>query len=117
MQNITPTGEYQKAVLAGNGATTRGFALTDTDRLHGYAIEALLCRFALTSAELTQFGPAGAALFETAKTLAAADPDALTTTSAEAYTVTPRGRPFIRAIAAQFDTYLATGAARHSLAV
>ncbi|ODT77573.1 MAG: oxygen-independent coproporphyrinogen III oxidase [Pelagibacterium sp. SCN 64-44] len=117
VQNITPTGEYQKAVLAGNGATTRGFALTDADRLHGFAIEALLCRFALTRAELRPFGPAGEALFETAQGFAEADPDGLTAADAQSFTVTDRGRPFVRAIAAQFDTYLGAGAARHSLAV
>ena len=40
VQNITPTGDYQKSVLAGGCATTRGFALTPADRLHGFAIEA-----------------------------------------------------------------------------
>ena len=117
VQNITPTGEYQKAVLAGGGATTRGFALTPTDRLHGFAIEALLCRFALRRQELAGFGAAGAALFETARAIAAADEDGLTMADADRFGVTPRGRPFVRAIAAKFDTYLAQGAARHSLAV
>jgi len=117
VQNITPTGEYQKAVLAGNGATTRGFALTDADRLHGFAIEALLCRFALTRAELLPFGMAGQALFEMAQGLAETDADGLCAADAETFSVTALGRPFVRSIAARFDTYLGEGAARHSLAV
>ena len=117
VQNITPTGEYQKAVLAGGGATARGFALSPADRLHGFAIEALLCRFALTRQELLAFGTAGAALFEMARAIAAADEDGLTTADADSFSVTPRGRPFVRAIAARFDTYLNQGAARHSLAI
>src|SRR5690606_23714340 len=70
VQNITPTGAYQKAVLAGNGATARGFALSPADRLHGFAIEVLLCRFALTRHELRAFGAAGEALFELACAIA-----------------------------------------------
>jgi oxygen-independent coproporphyrinogen-3 oxidase len=117
VQNITPTGDYQKAVLAGDGATARGFALGPEDRLHGFAIEALLCRFALTRDELRPYGAAGAALFENAVAIAAADMDGLTTADADCFSVTQRGRPFVRAIAAKFDTYLAAGTARHSLAV
>lgn len=117
VQNITPTGEYQKTVLAGGGATARGFALTPADRLHGFAIEALLCRFALTRQELLAFGTAGAVLFETARAIASADEDGLTMADADCFSVTPLGRPFVRTIAAKFDTYLAQGAARHSLAV
>jgi oxygen-independent coproporphyrinogen-3 oxidase len=31
--------------------------------------------------------------------------------------MTEKGRPFVRSIAAAFDSYLSTGKARHSLAV
>jgi oxygen-independent coproporphyrinogen-3 oxidase len=117
VQNITPTGDYQKAVLAGDGATTRGFALTAKDRLHGFVIEALLCRFALKCTELDGHGASGKALFEQARAIAAADQDCLTEADAEGFRVTELGRPFVRTIAAQFDTYLAGGTARHSLAV
>lgn len=117
VQNITPTGEYQKAVLAGGGATARGFSLGPDERLHGFAIEALLCRFALRRDELRPYGGAGEALFETARAIAAADADGLTAADAQCFSVTGRGRPFVRAIAAKFDSYLAAGAARHSLAV
>ncbi|WP_332702200.1 oxygen-independent coproporphyrinogen III oxidase [Devosia sp.] len=117
VQNITPTGDYQKSVLAGGGATTRGFALSATDRLHGFAIEALLCRFALRRDELAHFGAAGKALFDAACIIAAADPDGMMHADAKCFSVTERGRPFVRAIAAKFDIYLATSTARHSLAV
>ena len=117
VQNITPTGDYQKAVLAGKGATTRGFALNAADRLHGFAIEALLCRFALTRAELARFGVAGEALFRMAEAIAAEDEDGLTSADGGVFSVTERGKPFVRAIAARFDAYLPGGTARHSLAV
>src|SRR5690606_25775775 len=115
--NITPTGDYQKAVLAGQGATTRGFALGETDRLHSYAIEALLCRFVLRRDELAGFGAAGDALFAAAQALAADDADGMMVADADCFAVTARGKPFVRTIAARFDAYLAGGTARHSLAV
>ena len=83
----------------------------------GFAIEALLCRFALTRDELRSHGAAGLALFEEARTMAAADTDGLVESDADQFRVTERGRPFVRTIAARFDTYLETGTARHSLAV
>lgn len=117
VQNITPTGEYQKAVLAGSGATVRGFALTPTDRLHGAAIEALLCGFTLRRDDMAPYGSAGMALYEFAEAMAAEDADDMLRADADSFTVTERGRPFIRAIAARFDSYLGGGTARHSLAV
>ncbi|KKC31331.1 oxygen-independent coproporphyrinogen III oxidase [Devosia psychrophila] len=117
VQNITVTGDYQKAAFSGTGTTSRGFALTTADRLHGYAIEALLCRFSLRRDELQQFGAAGRSLFERARAITAQDDDGMTTADAECFAITDRGRPFVRAIAAKFDTYLGEGPARHSLAV
>ena len=71
---------------------------------------AALCR----DTEVTH-GPQWPALL--AVVWAAADEDGLTTADAGCFSVTPRGRPFVRAIAARFDTYLNQGAARHSLAI
>ena len=117
VQNITPTGDYQKAVLSGTGATARGFSLAPTDRLHARAIESLLCRFDIERRDLEAFGPEGAALFDYALELAATDPDGLTQADADRFAITDLGRPFVRAIAARFDSYLTEGKARHSLAV
>ncbi|MGV8833127.1 MAG: oxygen-independent coproporphyrinogen III oxidase [Devosia sp.] len=117
VQNITPTGEYQTAVRGGTGATARGFALDPDDRLHAHAIESLLCRFEIVRDELDAFGAAGVALFDHACAIAETDPDGMTSVTAERFAMTENGRPFVRAIAAQFDSYLATGTARHSLAV
>lgn len=117
VQNITATGDYQRAVLAGGAAVARGFALTPTDRLRAHAIMTLLCRFALGPRDLAGFGAAGKALMEEARIIALTDEDGLVAMAGDAFTVTQRGRPFVRTIAARFDAYLAAGAARHSLAV
>lgn len=117
VQNMTPTGDYRQAVLGGAPATARGFALTPADRLRGHAISTLLCRFALSRDDVKGYGAAGFALFEEARALALVGTDGLVEMAGDVFTVTPLGRPFVRTIAARFDTYLATGAARHSVAV
>ena len=117
VQNLTPTGDYRQAVLAGGPATRRGFALGPDDRLRAQAISALLCRFRLTPRDLAGFGAAGTALFNQAAAMALADADGLVTMADGAFSVTARGRPFVRSIAARFDAYLATGTARHTVAL
>lgn len=117
VQNITATGEYRKAVLAGGGGTARGVAVNEEDRLRRHVIETLLCRFALTPGDLQGYGRMGAALFDDAVVMAEDDEDGLLAIVGNSVTVTDRGRPFVRAIAARFDAYLNNGMARHSLAV
>lgn len=117
VQNITPTGDYRKAVLAGGPAIAKGFALDADDRLRAHAIATLLCHFRLAPRDLADFGAAGAALLDDAAALARADADGLTAMEDGVFTVTRRGRPFVRSIAARFDAYLGTGTARHSQAV
>ncbi|GLQ56601.1 oxygen-independent coproporphyrinogen III oxidase [Devosia nitrariae] len=118
VQNITATGDYQKATHQGGAATARGFALSQADRLHRAAIESLLCRFEIKRSELTAaYGHAGDALFRTAQTIANSDQDGLVSADVTRFSVTERGRPFVRSIAARFDNYLEAGAARHSVAV
>lgn len=117
VQNITPTGEYSKAVLSGNGATAKGFALTPADKLRALAISALLCKFRLDDKDLAGFGSAATALMQEASALAMTDTDGLTEMQDGAFVVTEVGHPFVRTIAARFDTFFGTGTARHSAAV
>lgn len=117
VQNITATGEYSKAVLSDGLATAKGFALTPDDRLRARAIETLLCHFRLSANDLESFGAAGQALMAEAEAIAGADEDGLVTMANGAFTITDRGKQFVRVIAARFDRYFGTGTARHSVAV
>ncbi|MBJ3783167.1 oxygen-independent coproporphyrinogen III oxidase [Devosia sediminis] len=117
VQNITPTGDYSKTVLAGSGATTRGFALAPADKLRALAISTLLCTFQLAPRDLAGFGAAGRALMGEAEAIALTDRDGMVAMLDGVFTVTVRGRPFVRAIAARFDAYFGQGTARHSAAV
>lgn len=117
VQNITATGEYSKTVLDGNGATTRGHALAPADKLRALAISSLLCSFRLSERDVSGFGAAGRALMSEAEAIALTDDDKLVEMRDGVFSVTERGRPFVRTIAARFDSYLGQGAARHSSAV
>lgn len=117
VQNISATGEYSKTVLDGQGATTRGHALTPADKLRGLAISTLLCTFRLSDRDVSGFGAAGKALMREAEAIALTDEDSLVEMRDGVFSVTDRGRPFVRTIAARFDTYFGHGTARHSAAV
>lgn len=117
VQNVTATGDYRTTVAGGNGATAKGFALTASDKLRAQAIMTLLCKFALAPRDLSGFGSSGEALLREAEAIALTDEDGLTELVEGQFRVTVRGRPFVRSVAARFDTYFGQGAARHSLAV
>jgi oxygen-independent coproporphyrinogen-3 oxidase len=119
VQNIVATGNYEQAADAGNLVTARGFELGRDDEIRAHVIERLMCDFALDYADLAaRFGPSDAEpLVRAAKLIAALDGDGLVTSTDARLAVTPAGRPFVRAIAAGFDTYLGLGKARHSAAV
>ncbi|CDM58478.1 MULTISPECIES: hypothetical protein [Rhizobium] len=44
-------------------------------------------------------------------------PDRLTSFDGNTFAIRPKGRPFVRVIAATFDRYLNQGQAKHSVAV
>lgn len=117
-QNTVATGNHMRAIETGEFSIARGVALTAADRLHAYAIERIMCDFALSRADLSaRFGANASAIFKRADRYLASHTDGLFTRDGDTYRVTPRGRPLVRHIAAIFDAYLETGTARHSMAV
>lgn len=117
VQNMPATGEYQKLVEKGELATVRGIALTQHDRARGWVIERLMCDYAFSRAELTaRFGNAAKPVLRDAHMLAG-DPASGFVAYGGDFSIADQAKPFVRSIAAHFDTYLATGAARHSAAV
>ena len=118
VQNVVATHEYQRRVLAGEGAIERGVALTGDDRVRGHAIERLMCQFALDFAELRQrFGAAAEPVIADAVAFADTDGDGLVRLLPGQMKVTDAGRPFVRTVAAALDAYLADDKARYSKAV
>ena len=118
VQNIVPTGQYSGQVRSSGTAVARGIALTDQDRARAFVIERLMCDFSVSGDELDRrFGDLAAPMLKELQAVVASDRDGLTDFSGDRFVLTPAGQPFVRSIAARFDAYLDTGAARHSLAV
>ena len=118
VQNASDVGGYARAVASGRLATARGIVLSADDRLRGRIIERIMCDF---SADLDT-----AAGGESVRdNRFAAELDALSPLAAEGLvrleggriSVTEKGRPFVRLVAAAFDAYLAKARGRHSVAV
>ncbi|RYE09220.1 MAG: oxygen-independent coproporphyrinogen III oxidase [Hyphomicrobiales bacterium] len=118
VQNVTATAEYIRRIEATGLAIARGIAFTGDDRQRGYVIERLMCDFHAPFAALRRrFGAAAEPLIAELRAYAFADSDQLVELTPSGLTITERGKPFVRAIAANFDAYLARGTARHSIAV
>lgn len=118
VQNTVATSLYQRQVEANGIAIARGIAVTDEDRLRSYVIERLLCDFSISRGDLEQrFGELARPFTQKMADVAASDTDGLTEFNGNLLTITPRGRPFVRSIAASFDAYLNNDGARYSIAV
>ena len=117
-QNSVPVAEYARRINEHGLATARGVALTPDDRMRAFVIERLMCDLLFPATELRRrYGQSAAPILEEAAALIEADQDRLVERDGDGFRITPRGRPFVRTIAACFDTYLGAEQARHSLGV
>lgn len=118
LQNTPATGDYLRRIKDGDFATARGVALTDEDRVRRWVIEKLMCDFRFSSGEaIGRFGALAGDVMMQAKRLAAMENEALCEWRGGGFEVTLKGRPFVRLIAARFDTYFTAATTRHSAAV
>lgn len=118
VQNITATGEYIRAIRERGLAVARGIAFSSQDRLRGWVIERLMCDFRVSVDELRhRFGHAAAPIVSEMTCAAEGDLDGVIDFDGRTFAVTSRGRPYVRSVASTFDTYLSSGAGRHSVAV
>lgn len=116
VQNIPATGQYEKAVLAGALAASRGIQLSGDDRMRAWVIERIMCDFGFSAQELSRnFGGRSAIIFAEAQSLAMSDENVRFDNGR--FDILTVARPFARSIAARFDAYLGVGGARHSAAV
>lgn len=106
-QNTAVERDWRAVIAAGRLAVTRGVALSDRDRLIGEAIERLMCDFVLDiPALLTRHARVAHELGDLQARLKPFAEDGLIITSPEGLmSVTPRGRPFVRAVCAAFDPH------------
>ncbi|MDX9862896.1 MAG: coproporphyrinogen III oxidase, partial [Rhodospirillales bacterium] len=118
VQNVSPLKDYARAIEAGTLATVRGFALSPEDRVRADIIERLMCdlKVDLVSISRRHGVPADGYDAELAA-LAPLQSDGVVILDGRRIAMTEAGRPFVRLVAAAFDTYLQAGQARHSKAV
>lgn len=117
-QNITATGKYLKAIRETGLAIARGLELSAEDRVRGWVIERLMCDFEVSVDELRRrFLDSAEPVVTEMQYAAIGDQDGVVSFDGRKFTVTVLGRPFVRSIASAFDTYLAAGVGRHSVAV
>jgi oxygen-independent coproporphyrinogen III oxidase len=118
VQNLPSIPAWRDAVRAEHLPVARGIALSDEDKLRREVIETLMCHNEVDLREVASRHDADpASLMDAAPALQEMARDGLVDWNGMQVAVTPAGRPFVRAVAAAFDTYLAGGAARHSAAV
>ncbi len=115
-QNEPSTGEYGRRVSKGLLAIARGIALSDDDRARGWIIERLMCDLAFSASEaIRRFGATGAEVVAEASLLAQNSTGLMR--DGDHFVVDDDDRIVVRAIAANFDRYLAQRQSRHSAAV
>jgi len=118
VQNHPAVPAWRDAIREGRLPVARGIALTDEDRLRRDIIEQIMCGFSVDLAETAaRHGSTLAALMDAAPALQAMARDGLVDWDGCHVTVRAEGRPFLRNVAAAFDTWLRPGAGRHSAAV
>ncbi len=104
-QNAAATGLHTGCIRAGTYSTHRGHVFQDDDLMRGRIIEALMCDFAVRSAEITaRFDITANALHTMLSDVAAQFPGLLQL-SEEGLAIPPPARPLTRMIAQRFDSY------------
>ena len=118
VQNLVPIKGYADAVAAGRLPVARGVEVDDEDRLRRDVVERLMCDSAIDLGAVCRAHGAAAGHFDTElHSLRRFERDGLLTISGHRIHLTAAGAPFVRNVCAVFDSYLKTGAGRHSRAV
>jgi oxygen-independent coproporphyrinogen-3 oxidase len=115
VQNEAALPEWRDKVRAGALPTRRGIALAADDRLRRDVIETLMCQGRVTLTRVAARHAADpATLRAAAPGLAAMAADGLVDWDGDTVAVRPGMRPFVRSVAALFDTWLKADQARHA---
>lgn len=115
-QNATATADHARAIRSGHFSTHRGHRFAGEDRLRARIIEALMCDFSVSRAELLrEFDTTPARLDALFGGAVATFGDTVTVTGL-GLGIRQQARPLTRMIARAFDAY-DQSAARHSAAI
>ena len=104
-QNAPATGAHTGAIREGRFSTSRGHEFTPEDKMRARLIEALMCDFAVSTAELVRdYGADPAELARLFADCATKFEDMVTLTP-EGLAIPEKARPLTRMIARHFDAY------------
>ncbi len=118
IQNVSPIKQYRESITAGNLPIFRGFKLSEDDRIRGHIIERIMCDLKVDlDSVCKKFSISTESFAPEIEKLLNLSEDGIVDLSEKTITVTEIGRPFVRIVAAVFDTYLKDGKGRHSRAV
>lgn len=115
-QNASATAAHTKAIREGQFSTHRGHAFTGEDTLRARIIEALMCDFFVSRAELLRDFDVTPARIEALFQRAAEDFGDMVRVTEEGFLIPERARPLTRMIARAFDAY-DSAKAKHSSAI
>lgn len=117
-QNAADVGSWRRAIEAGRFATVKGITLSRDDLARAAVIERLMCDFSVDYGVIAENMLGDVAAFDAAEAdLAQLIREGVASQEGRRVSITEAGRPFMRLVAAAFDAYLPTRAARHSVAV
>jgi oxygen-independent coproporphyrinogen-3 oxidase len=115
-QNASGTADHTRAIREGRFSTHRGHVFSGEDVMRSRIIEALMCDFRVSRAEiLANFAATEARLDGLLRAAAEAFPG-MVTLDGDGLTILPQGRPLTRMIARAFDAY-DQSKAQHSAAI
>lgn len=118
VQNAADVGTWRRAIEARRFATVKGAAFTRDDLARAAVIERLMCDFSVDYGVIAENMLGDASAFDAAQEdLAQLIREGVAFQEGRRVSITETGRPFMRLVAAAFDAYLPTRAARHSVAV
>ena len=115
-QNVSGTADYTKAVRAGQFATHRGHVFAGDDKMRARIIEALLCDFHVSRAEILRDYKIAPEALDRLFADVAAEFGGFLKVDSTGLTILKPGRPLARMVARNFDTY-DQSKAKHSAAV
>ena len=104
-QNVSGTGEYTKAIRAGEFATHRGHAFDGEDLLRARIIEAIMCDFRVSRAELLDRFAVTEMRLDELFAKAQQEFDDMVRVDEFGLTIPERAKPLTRMIARCFDAY------------
>jgi oxygen-independent coproporphyrinogen-3 oxidase len=118
VQNLPGIPEYRDAVRAGRLPIARGIVLTEEDRLRRDVIEQLMCNLRVDLDDTAaRYGKNSVQLRQASDLLDEMAQDGIVEWDGRNVEVPKGARPFVRNVAAVFDTYFRNGPGRHARAV